>query len=143
MAGNNGGFKVECNEFFPLGVGVVGNVTELLDYKRSTKDKPVQAYDEESGMPMWQVDVMDFDPEARERTYKVKMAARQQPVPPDSAVPNLPIRPVYLEGLFVLPYMKSLGVDQQKQQERFKIGYSLRATGLAAPRAHRNEGKAA
>ena len=68
---------------------------------------------------------MDFDPEARERTFKVKIIAPEQPVPPD-ALPGTPVRPVVLEGLTVTPYIK---------EGKFpKIAYSLRATGLAAPK---------
>jgi hypothetical protein len=67
---------------------------------------------------------MDFDPEARERTFKVKIAAAVQPVPPE-AISGAPVCPVVLEGLTVTPY--------SKDGSRPKIGYSLRATGLAAP----------
>jgi hypothetical protein len=45
---------------------------------------------------------MDFDPDARERTFKVKIAAEVQPVPP-TAIPGTPVRPVLLEGLTVTP----------------------------------------
>jgi len=68
---------------------------------------------------------MDFDPEARERTLRVKVAAAVQPVPP-SAIEGAPVRPVWLEGLTVTPYIKEGTFP--------KIAYSLRATGLAAPR---------
>lgn len=120
-----GALKVECGEVFPHGVGVVGAVTPLADFDASTRENRVQARDKESGLPMWVVDVMDFDPEARERTLKVKVAAAVQPVPPE-AVAGTPVRPVLLEGLTVTPYIKD--------GNRPKIGYSLRATGLAAPR---------
>jgi hypothetical protein len=70
------------------------------------------------------VDCLDFDPEARERTFKIKVAAAVQPVPPE-AISGAPVRPVVLEGLTVTPYIKD--------GARPKIGYSLRATGLAAP----------
>ncbi len=56
---------------------------------------------------------------------KVKVAASVQPVPP-AAVAGTPVRPVLLEGLTVTPYIKD--------GTRPRIGYSLRATGLAAPR---------
>ena len=79
---------------------------------------------------MWTVDVMDFDPEARERTFKVKITADVQPVPPD-AVAGLPVRPVVLEGLLIMPYLKEVG------NGRSRVAYSLRAAGLAAPRGMR------
>jgi hypothetical protein len=119
-----GPFKVDCGEQFPHGLGVVGAVSALADFDASTKENRVQARDKGSGLPLWTVDVMDFDPEARERTFKVKIASAVQPVPPE-AVSGAPVRPVVLEGLTVTPYIKD--------GARAKIGYSLRATGLAAP----------
>ena len=123
--GLQGAFPVECGALFPHGLGVVGAVTALDDFDASTKERKVQARDKETGLPIWQVDVMDFDPEARERTFKVKVAAAVQPVPPE-AVAGLPVRPVVLEGLTVTPWIK--------EGQRAKIAYSVRATGLAAPR---------
>jgi hypothetical protein len=125
--GVQGPFKVECGEVFPHGVGVVGAVEPMADFDRSTPENRVQARDKESGLPVWVVDVMDFDPEARERTFKVKIAAEVQPVPPD-AVDGVPVRPVLLEGLTVTPYQKEGGFG------RTRIAYSLRATGMSAPR---------
>jgi hypothetical protein len=103
---------------------VVSAVTALADFDASTKEKRVQARDKETGLPLWTVDVMDFDPEARERMFKVKIAAPVQPVPPE-AVAGTPVRPVVLEGLTVTPYIK--------EGTRPKVAYSLRANGLAAP----------
>ena len=125
-----GPFKVEFNEVFPHGCGVVGEVSAMVDFDASTKENRVQAKDKESGVLVWTVDVMDFDPEARERTFKVKIAAPVQPVPPEQAN-GIPVRPVYLENLTVTPYLKDLGNGRQK------IAYSLRASGMAAPRNHR------
>ena len=120
-----GPFKVECGELFPHGLGVISEVDSLDDFEKSSKENRVQARDKESGLPVWVVDVMDFDPDARERTLRVKVAAAVQPVPPE-AIPGAPVRPVLLEGLMVTPYIK--------EGPRPKIAYSLRATGLAAPR---------
>jgi hypothetical protein len=119
-----GPFKVDCREQFPHGIGVVSAVSASPDFEASTKENRVQARDKDSGLPLWVVEVMDFDPEARERTFKVKIAGAVQPVPPE-AVAGAPVRPVVLEGLTVTPYIKD--------GPRPKIGYSLRATGLAAP----------
>ena len=130
----SGPIRVNCGEVFPHGVGVVGSVTALDDFNASTKENRVQARDKDSGLPMWTVDVMDFDPDARERTFKIKIASAVQPVPPD-AVAGAPVRPVLLEGLSVTPYIK--------EGNRPKIGYSLRCTGLAAPRRAADAGKAA
>ena len=112
---------------FPFGIGVVGAVTPMADFDRSTRENRVQQLEKDSGLPVWVVDVMDFDPEARERTFKVKIAAAVQPVPP-VAVEGTPVRPVVLEGLLVTPYLKEIG------NGRVKIAYSLRASGLGTPR---------
>ena len=110
-------------------------MTTLDDFDASTKENRVQARDKDSGLPMWSVDVMDFDPAARERTFKVKIAAAVQPVPPE-AIPGAPVRPVVLEGLTLTPYIK--------EGPRPRIAYSLRATGLVAPRrGSMDAGKAA
>ncbi len=135
--GVQGPFKVDCNEVFPDGLGVVGEVGPVYDFERSTKENRIQAIDKDLALPLWSVDVMDFDPEARERTFKVKIAAKVQPVPPE-LVSGLPVRPVFLEGLTVTPYMKDMGNGRQR------IAYLLKATGLAAPRvANNRENKAA
>ena len=130
-----GAIRVDCGEVFPHGLGVVSEVKPLADFNASTKDNPVQARDKETGLPMWQVEVLDFDEQAREKTYRVKIAAAVQPVPPDT-VAGLPIRPVVLEGLTVTPYIAD--------GPRPKIAYSLRCTGLSAPgRRSADAGKAA
>jgi hypothetical protein len=128
-----GPFKIECSELFPHGLGVVSAVSSLDDFDASTRENRVQARDKDSGLPLWSVDVIDFDPAARERTFKVKIAAAVQPVPPE-AVAGTPVRPVLLEGLTVTPYIKDGKFP--------KIAYSLRATGLAAPK-RADAGKAA
>src|SRR3712207_6193940 len=64
----SGALKVDCAEVFPHGLGVVGEVTPLADFNASTKDNRVQARDKDTGLPMWSVDVLDFDPHAREKT---------------------------------------------------------------------------
>ena len=124
--GVQGPFRVACGEVFPHGVGVVGAVAPLVDFDRSTRENRVQQRDRDTGLPVWVVDVMDFDPEARERTFKVKIVAEVQPVPP-SALEGTPVRPVVLEGLLVTPYLKEVG------NGRSKIAYSLRAEGMSSP----------
>ncbi len=120
-----GPFKVESSELFSHGLGVVSAISARNEFGAGTKENPVQERDKATGLPIWQVDVMDFDPDARERTFKVKIVAAVQPVPPE-ALPGTPVRPVVLEGLTVTPYIK---------EGKFpKIAYSLRASGLAAPK---------
>ena len=114
----------------------MSEVEPLADFDKSSKDNRVQARDKDSGLPLWSVEVLDFDQQAREKTFKVKIAAAVQPVPPES-VAQVPVRPVVLEGLTVTPYIKD--------GNRPGIAYSLRCTGLAAPDARRSAepGKAA
>jgi hypothetical protein len=86
----------------------------------------VQARDKDTGLPVWQVDVMDLDPEARERTFKVKVVSAVQPVPPD-AISGTPLRPVYLENLQILAWLP-------KNVPYPKIQYSVKCTGLLPPK---------
>lgn len=132
-----GPFKVACEELFPYGLGVVGIVAELSDFDASTRENKVQSRDKDTGLPVWVVDVIDFDPEARERSFKVKISADVEPVMPP-AVAGSPVRPVVLEGLTVTPYLKEMGTDRRTNQQRVKIAYSLRASGMAAPRQQRS-----
>ena len=129
----SGALRVDCAEVFSHGLGIISEVDSLDDFDKSTKDNRVQARDKDTGLPMWQVEVLDFDPKAREKTFRVKIAAAVQPVPPD-ALPGAPVRPVVLEGLSVTPYIKD--------GNRSRIAYSLRCTGLVAP-GRRAENKAA
>jgi len=130
---------VECSEVFPFGVGMVGVVQPLADFERSTRENKIQQLDPNSGQPVWIVDVIDFDPEARERTFKVKILSRSEPQSPPAVEGPVPVRPVHLEGLQVMPYQKSLGADRDGN-ERIKIAYSLRASGISAPSARRTSG---
>src|SRR5215210_6777802 len=119
-----GALKVDCGDAFPHGLGVISEVDSLDDFDKSSRENRVQARDKESGLPLWQVEVLDFDPQARDKTFRVKVAAAVQPVPPD-AVAGAPVRPAILEGLSVTPYIK--------EGPRPRIAYSLRCTGLVAP----------
>ena len=123
--GLQGPFSVDFGTTFPFGLVMASSISPLNDFDQSTRENPVQAYDRDSGLRMWQFDVIDLDPEARERTFKVKIAAEHQPVPPD-AIQGLPLRPVVLEGLMVTPWIK---------EGRFpKVAYSVRCTGISAPK---------
>lgn len=129
-------FPMEFGALFPLGAGVVGEVSPVFVFdEKAPRDAPkIQERDKDSGLPLWQVDVMDFDPEAKERTFRVKLAAEVQPVPP-AAVAGLPVRPVVLEGLALATYVKKSG------DKYYKVAYSLKATGLAAPKPGRGHGE--
>ena len=141
-----GPFKVDCGELFSHGLGTISEVSALDDFDKSSRENRVQARDKETGLPLWQVEVLDFDPQAREKTFRVKIASAVQPVPPD-AIAGAPVRPVVLEGLQVVPYIKEVpnpkfGKVQGAPATLPKLAYSLRCTGLAAP-GRRAETKAA
>jgi hypothetical protein len=83
--------------------------------------------DKDTGLPLWAVDVIDADPEARgkAKSVKVKVAAEVCPTLPDE-VPGLPFRPVEFEAMAVMPYIDDNG-------RRPRVAYSLRARGVKAP----------
>ena len=73
------------------------------------------------------------DPEARQRTVKIKVAAEYQPVLP-SPVPGSPFTAIEFEGLQATPWVDT---GRCKAKETGKCGarmaYSLKATGVRAP----------
>ena len=85
----------------------------------------VQSKDKVSGLPLWQVDAIDADPAARDKTVRVKVAAADQPVLPAPAA-GLPFVPVEFAGLTVTPYVTQAG----------RLAYSLKATGVRALARH-------
>ena len=121
--------RIEFGDVFPHGAYVVSEVTQVKDFDRSTKDKPVYATDENTGLLVWAVDVMDADPEARksDRQFTVKVLAKVQPVLPDP-LPGLPFRPVEFEGMTATPYIAQQG-------DFSRLAWSFRATAMKAPKA--------
>lgn len=118
---------VEFGLAFPHGAYAVGEVQPVRDYDRSTKDKPVQAVDPETGLLLWQVEVVDGDPEAKKsnRTMAVKVTAKVQPVLPE-ALSGLPFTPVEFEKLTATAYIEEKG-------DFSNIAWSLRAGDVRAP----------
>src|SRR5262245_40619885 len=121
-----GAIPMGTEDVFSHGCFVVGEVQPMRDFDRSTKDQAVQAVDRDTGELVWTVDVVDADPEARERTVRVKLLAPVQPVPPE-AVAGMPFRPVVFEGLTATPYVATTGSG------RSRLAWSFRATGMRAP----------
>ena len=119
--------KIEFGQAFPYGVFAVSPVTPLRDFDKSSRDREVQAVDEESGMPVWTIDVLDADPAARrsERQFSVRITAPVQPVVP-AAIADLPFRPIEFEGLTATPYVADSG-------GRGRVAWSMRASGMRAP----------
>ncbi|GAA1235943.1 plasmid replication, integration and excision activator [Oryzihumus leptocrescens] len=126
---------VTFESVFPAGAYMVGEVEALEDFdalmaaKNAGKDPgDVQMRDKVTGMRVWQVRVVDADPEARkgETELVIKIAAEVQPVPPPM-MDGLPFRPVAFEGLTLTTW-----IDESRS--RPKVAYSIRASSMAAPK---------
>jgi hypothetical protein len=121
-----GAMKLAHGDVFPHGCYMVGDVQAMRDFDRSTREQAVQAVDRDSGLLVWTVDVVDADPEARDRTVRVKVLAPVQPVPPELAE-GVPFRPIEFDGLTATPYVQSTSSG------RGWVAWSFRATGMRAP----------
>ena len=136
----NGAIPMAHDDVFPHGCYVVGEVEPMKDFDRSTRETAVQAVDQETGQPLWRVDVIDADPEARDKTVRVKLVAPVQPVPPATA-PGVPFRPVVLEGLTLRPWVNTDRCKPQVGRPHrcgSQIAWSFWATGMAAPSGRAN-----
>lgn len=122
-------FEVDFGQVFPFGVYKIGEVVPVKDFDRSTKELQVQATDD-SGVPVWSIEVIDGDPEARQRTVKVKITAPVKPLLPDGSKDE-PFTAIAFEGLSVTPYLDTNG-------PRPRLAMSLRATSIASPSRRRN-----
>ena len=119
-----GPIPVEFGTVFPLGVYAAGEFEPVRDFDRSQGDRFVQQNDKATGAPLWAVEVIDADPQARARTVKVKVMSAQQPVLPP-AMGGAPFVAVEFTGLTVTPYVNQAG----------RLAYSVKATGVRAPGA--------
>ena len=84
----------------------------------------VQSKDKATGLPLWQVDVIDGDPAARDKTVRVKVAAPDQPVL-SPAAGGLPFVPVEFAGLTITPYVNPggrLAYSQPGMDRRLRPG---------------------
>jgi hypothetical protein len=54
----------------------------VRDFEASKAGRFVQSKDKASGLPLWVAEVIDADPQARDKTARVKIAATDQPVLP-------------------------------------------------------------
>lgn len=119
--------RVGHDQVFSLGAFLVSEVTPMIDFDKSSGENRVQARDRDTGLPMWQVEVLDGDPAAprRSRTVTVKFAAPTQPSAP--AKPSgTPFTPVVFDGLLALPYVEKSG-------DFSRIAWSFRASAMRAP----------
>ena len=116
-----GPIPVEFASVFPRGVFAAGPFEPVRDFEASKGGRFVQSKDKASGLPLWQVDVIDADPAARDKSVRVKVAAPDAPVLP-APHPGMPFVPVEFAGLTVTPYVNQAG----------RLSYALRATGVRA-----------
>ena len=118
---------VEFGLAFPYGAYAVGEVQPVRDYDKSTRDRVIQAVDPDTGLPLWSVEVVDGDPEAKKsnRTMSVKITVRVQPVLPE-ALSGLPFTPVEFDKLTATAYIEANG-------DFSRIAWSLRASEVRAP----------
>ena len=128
-----GQIRVEFGAVFPDGAYAAGSFEMVRDFDRSTPDRAVQQVDKDSGLPLWVVEVIDADEQARQRTVKVKVAATVQPVLP-SAAAGSPFTAVEFEGLMATPYVDSSRCQGNgKSKCTARQAYSFKATGVRAP----------
>ena len=117
-----GPIPVEFGHVFPHGAFAAGGFEAVRDFDASSGDRFVQSKDKATGLPLWAVEVIDADPEARTKTVKIKVAAQAEPVLP-AAPAGMPFVPVEFTGMTVTPYVNQAG----------RLAYSLKAAGLRAP----------
>ena len=116
-----GPIPIDFGLVFPAGVYAAGGFEPVRDFDASSNGRFVQSKDKVTGLPLWAVEVIDADKDARTRTVKVK-AAQVQPVLPNGPA-GVPFVPVEFTGLTVTPYVTQAG----------KLGYSLKASGVRSP----------
>ena len=128
-----GPIPVEFGAVFPDGAYAAGKIEMVRDFDRSSGDRIIQQTDKHTGLPLWVVEVIDADEQARQRTVKVKIAAQVQPVLPSPAAGS-PFAMVEFDGLTATPYVDA---SRCHAKDTGKCGarqaYSLKATGIRAP----------
>jgi hypothetical protein len=126
-----GPIPVQFGAVFPDGVYAAGSFEMVRDYDRSTPDRAVQQADKDSGLPLWAVEVIDAQENARQRMVKVKVAAQVQPVLPPPA-PGSPFTAVEFDGMTATPYVDSARC-QGTGRCGARVAYSFKAAGVRAP----------
>ena len=126
-----GQIPVEFGMVFPAGAYAAGAIEMVRDFDRSSGDRVVQQVDKHTGLPLWVVEVIDAQEDARQRTVKVKIAAQVQPVLPSPA-PGSPFTAVEFDGMTATPYVDS-GRCQGNGRCGARVAYSFKAAGVRAP----------
>ena len=88
-----GPIPVEFGHVFPRGAFAAGGFEPVRDFEASKAGRFVQSKDKASGLPLWVTEVIDGDPQARDKTARVKIAAADQPVLP-AGTAGMPFVPV-------------------------------------------------
>ncbi len=133
-------FSVDFEEWFPLGLYLVGEIQAVSEYQSQedrARNRPVRPRtDEVTGHPLFRGTFADPAAEKdREKSVTVEFACAHQPVPPE-AVPGLPFRPVVLEGMTVQPRAEVSG------QAKW-LTWVIRAVGMTAPGTSAGTGRTA
>ena len=118
-----GPIPVEFSLAFPRGAYAAGNFEPVRDFEGSKAGRFVQAKDKQSSLPLWVVEVIDADPQARAKTARVKIAAADQPQLPAQPSSGVPFVPVEFTALTVTPYVNQAG----------RLAFSLKAVGVRSP----------
>ena len=143
VSGVDGPYYVDVAQQFSHGLAVVSEVTKVLVYDTSRKpDDRLQERDRDTGLLLWEVVVLDLNPGAHEKTFRVRMGADVQPVLPPMA-PGLPLRFVQLEGVSISTYPKVTGRNRGTGQDIVRLAYMVSATGMSATKPTSADAKAA
>lgn len=121
--------RVQHWDVFPAGAFLKGQAEPVPDFKEPKRadDTRPQAVDKDTGLPLWQVVVLDADEVAskRETALSVKIPAKVAPVPPENRT-GTPWTPVEFVELTALPYVEETAAGG-------RIAWSFRAEGMVAP----------
>lgn len=124
---------VNFEAYFPRGAFMVGEVEPVVKWSDDGQ-RQGQDLDKNTGRPLWQVRVIDADPDARRgrNEVTVKFASIAEPTAPPE-VNGLLYRPIFFEGLSVIPSLQEIG-------GRPRVAYSLRAAEMKpAPKSRGGE----
>ena len=111
---------------FGHGAYVVTPVSPVMEYQDG-KATGRQKVDEASGERVWEVTVLDADPDAKgsAKSVKVQIFTSVQPVPP-SPQDGSPFALVEFEGLAVKPYVVHV------MRDLYRVAFSVSARGFAS-----------
>ncbi len=131
----NVAIPVHHDTAFPFGAALITKPEPVYSFEQGKRGE--QQVDKDTGMPVYEVTVVDNDEEVRgaAKTMKVKIFSAVQPIAPPS-IPGMPagyyFAPVEFDGLTAKPYV------QEYMEGRHRVAWSLTARGLRAPSAGSN-----